>query len=432
MSRYYYLILLIVIFIVSGCGLKQNSIQPNSVKILDNNLTDHFSQEDTLTLYALDASERGRFKEAYDYYSKVYNITGKAEHAAGALKCAIIIKDYDGAKALLEKVVASNHSNAELNRYLIAYYLDKKMHKEAKALTDAMVKQERSARNLELSALVFDQMDEPKIALKLYEEAYQKDKSAYALLKMTDILYIKMKQKDKAARMLETHTSLNGCSEIICARLIQFYTKADDKRGIERVLKKLYKNTQNPAFAQKLMQLYASTKNYDKAIEFLKQTDFDDLVLLDIYIAKKDYKSALSLANQLYEKSKDPDILAKTAILEYESNSKTYSKKLFQSVMQKFDKVVDVLQNPLYYNYYGYLLIDHDIDVDRGIELVKKALLKEPDSHYYIDTLAWGLYKKGNCKDAYKLLAPVAKISDEEEIKDHIKTIKQCLDKEVK
>ena len=162
----------------------------------------------------------------------------------------------------------------------------------------------------------------------------------------------------------------------------------------------------------------------------MKKSHFDDEVLLDIYTAKKDYKNARKIAEKLYKKTLDPKFLAKEAILEYESSPKK-SKKLLQDVMQKFEQSVYQLDDPLYYNYYAYLLIDHDIDVEKGIKLVKKALKQKPDSLYYIDTLAWGYYKQGRCDEAYKLMKPYEK-EDEPEIKEHIQKIKACIQKQTK
>ena len=427
MSRYYYLIFLIVA-LGAGCTSKQSALLPTTDKVLDSNLTSYFPEEDKLAIFALDAQNHRQFKTASTYYAKLYDLTGKVTYATEAIKNAVISKDYNTIKTILDKAEANNHHNVTLDSYLVAYYIDKKKFKAARKLTDKLLKENRTAKTLELAGLAYEGIGESEKALAFYEEVYQKEKSAYALLKMTDLIYIKMKQKHKAIRLLETDVALNGCSETICARLIQFYSHTPDSEGVANILKKLYLKTKNPAFAEKLIQLYASKKSYNEAISFLKETKFDDLLLLDIYTSKKDYKSALKLADKLYEKSGDNILLARSAILEYESAKNKNSKKLLNSISGKFDKVVDILKDPLYYNYYGYLLINHELDIDRGIELVKKALKTEPDSLFYIDSLAWGMYKKGNCEDAYKLLEPLSKKSDEKEILDHIKIMKKCIE----
>lgn len=433
MSRYYYLTLLVVVFFASGCVLKSTQTksllhQPENIKILDNNLTANFSKEDKLILYALDAYERGKFKQSSKYFATLYDLTAETNYAAEAIKSAVIAKDYNSIKTLLSKVIKNKHNDPTLNRYLVAYYIDKKMHKKAKKLADELIKDNRDSKNLELAGLVYERLNNPKKALKLYKEAYQLDKDQYALLKMSEVLYFKLEQTPRAIRLLETHSSLHGCTQLICTKLVQFYSEKNDIQGVERTLKRLYKKSKNLKIAQQLLQLYATNKSYDKAIAFLKETKLDDMLLLDVYMTKKDYKSALKLADRLYKENNDPTLLARSAILEYESAHSKNSKKLLKSVSEKFDKVIEIVKDPLYYNFYAYLLIDHDIDIDKGIELIKKALKDDPNSNYYIDTLAWGLYKKGDCQKAYELLEPISKDSQEKEILEHLKAVKKCLE----
>ena len=83
----------------------------------------------------------------------------------------------------------------------------------------------------------------------------------------------------------------------------------------------------------------------------------------------------------------------------------------------------------LYLNYLGYILIDHNIDVKKGMDYVKKALKNEPNSAYYLDSLAWGYYKLGNCKRADAIMQKVVALGegDQPEVKEHIEMIKKCL-----
>jgi len=413
---------------VGGCSYKGGSSLSlaNTTKVMDSNLTENFPQEDELAIFALDAQNHRKFKEASNYYSKLYEKTNKVIYATEAIKSAVVVKDYDKIKKILDRAEANDQHDATLDSFLVAYYIDKKRFKEAKKLTDKLLQKDRTAKNLELSGLAYEGLGDTQKALRFYEESYNKSQSEYALLKMTDLLYLKLKQKSKATRALETHATMQGCSEIICTRLIQFYAHDKDSRGIENMLTKLYQKTKNPAYAQKLMELYASKKEHDKAIRFLKQSKFDDLLLLDIYTSKKDFQSALTLAETLYEQNGNPALLARSAILEYENAPDKNSKPLLKKVSKKFDTVVEELKDPLYYNYYGYVLIEHELDIDRGIELVKKALKKDPDSAFYIDSLAWGLYKKGDCQQAYEIIKPIAKNHDEQEIVDHINIIQRC------
>ena len=61
-------------------------------------------------------------------------------------------------------------------------------------------------------------------------------------------------------------------------------------------------------------------------------------------------------------------------------------------------------QNPARINDLAWFLIDNDIRVDEGVDLIEKALELEPDNWYYLDTKGWGLYKQGKIEEALKLL----------------------------
>jgi tetratricopeptide (TPR) repeat protein len=61
-------------------------------------------------------------------------------------------------------------------------------------------------------------------------------------------------------------------------------------------------------------------------------------------------------------------------------------------------------QMPELMNYYGYFLVNHGIDVERGIRFIRIALVDEPDNPYYLDSYGWAHYKKGEYSEAVRLL----------------------------
>ena len=86
-------------------------------------------------------------------------------------------------------------------------------------------------------------------------------------------------------------------------------------------------------------------------------------------------------------------------------------------------------------NYYGYSLIDLNrsaADVDRGLALVQKALDKignAPAREAYLDSKAWGLYRKGLYKQAYDvmLLIDVKNMHEDAVYWEHIGAIQAAL-----
>ncbi len=85
-------------------------------------------------------------------------------------------------------------------------------------------------------------------------------------------------------------------------------------------------------------------------------------------------------------------------------------------------------EDSVYLNYYGYTLIDKDLDVEGGMELIKRALKHQPDNSYYLDSLAWGYYKLNMCDEALRTMKRVVDMEglSEKEIATHWRAIQKC------
>ena len=94
------------------------------------------------------------------------------------------------------------------------------------------------------------------------------------------------------------------------------------------------------------------------------------------------------------------------------------------------------LDFPEIMNYYGYSLIDENrsaAEVDRGLNLVLKALEKvdNPESKLaYLDSKAWGLYRKGKFQEAYDTMKLIdeKKMADDAVFWEHLASIQAALD----
>jgi predicted Zn-dependent protease len=60
-------------------------------------------------------------------------------------------------------------------------------------------------------------------------------------------------------------------------------------------------------------------------------------------------------------------------------------------------------ENHIAMNNLGYVLIDRDVDANRGLSFVEKALSYSPDELSYLDSKGWGLYKIGKFEEALKI-----------------------------
>jgi tetratricopeptide (TPR) repeat protein len=72
-------------------------------------------------------------------------------------------------------------------------------------------------------------------------------------------------------------------------------------------------------------------------------------------------------------------------------------------------------------NFYGYLLAEMGKELNLAEDLVRRALAKEPDNGYYIDSLGWVLYKKGDYRAAAKELErAISKLGEDAVILEHL------------
>lgn len=63
-------------------------------------------------------------------------------------------------------------------------------------------------------------------------------------------------------------------------------------------------------------------------------------------------------------------------------------------------------------NNLGYLLVDENRDIDRGLRLIQRAVADEPLSAVYLDSLGWAYYKKGDFAAAHKYLSRASRLRE--------------------
>jgi len=178
---------------------------------------------------------------------------------------------------------------------------------------------------------------------------------------------------------------------------------------------------------QNLIVKLLENKDIKEAIKFLEKTKIDQAKLVNLYYQDGQLEKALKMTRKLYRKTRKPDLLGKIAMYEFELA--TDKQKVMKHVIANFELALSSgINNASYQNYYGYLLIDFDINVKKGIKLVKSALKTTPNNVAYLDSLAWGYYKLGKCKKSLDIMKKVISVTGlkDQEIKLHWNNIKAC------
>jgi tetratricopeptide (TPR) repeat protein len=72
-------------------------------------------------------------------------------------------------------------------------------------------------------------------------------------------------------------------------------------------------------------------------------------------------------------------------------------------------------------NYLGYSWIDQGVNLDEGMEMIKKAVQQRPDDGYIVDSLGWAYYRIGNFEEATRQLERAIELKPEDPtINDHL------------
>ena len=388
-----------------------------------------FAQEDAIIMMALRAEQLREYNASSSMFETLYKKSSKKEYLYRSLQNDLFAREFDKVIVRVDDETNGSFDDFQLIRMKILSLINLQRLEEAKTISIMLVEKSQVTDDYILISDIYVKLSKYDTALKYLESAYAKDYNEKILDKIAVILYVNLDRKKDAIAHLETHAKVHGCSKTICNRLLSIYSNENNIDALLRIYLKLYEIDKSEQVAKKIVQIYGYTKDYISLISFLEENTTDDKLLLQMYTQVKNYKKAAPLAQKLYDETADISYLGQSAIYEYEGSDNKNDSKMHKRVIDKLKNVVMIDKKALYYNYLGYLMIDHSIDVKGGMKFIEKALKQEPNSTYYLDSKAWGYYKLGKCWSAYSLMKKVIKMEDgkEKEVQDHYKEIKKCI-----
>ena len=429
------LVLCLLLFFFNGCSNKTLDLEnkePIKVKFVEVK-TKSFELENQYIILALESENQRLYYDARELYIRLFEKTNNYEYLVKHLAISTQIKDYKIVKEYASKYYISNIKQEEIILRLYTFALFKLGdQKEALLNAEKLTNLFQNDVNYELLGTIYLQQKDYLKAYELFEKAFVLNKSANTFLNLTNIQYFNLSQKEEAISKIEQYIKENGHDFNLSMQLLAFYEKEQKTEKIIPLLKEMYseykKNNEALMFSKTKILLikYIAKDNVGMAINFLEENKEEDEILLNLYKITNQPSKAYTLLGSLYSNSNNLEYLGQQAIIEFEMAED--KRKVLNSVITKFEKVVENIDNHIYENYLAYILIDFNINVSKGVTLVKKALVQEPNNLAYIDTLAWGQYKLKNCKEANKQMKRVVdEIGlNDEEIKLHWEKIKEC------
>jgi Flp pilus assembly protein TadD len=131
--------------------------------------------------------------------------------------------------------------------------------------------------------------------------------------------------------------------------------------------------------------------------------DFEvQLDIAQVYEESKrwtDAESAIHAAEKLQQDSQGKEMTGFLTGAIFERQKK------FDQAESAFRKVLELNpRNAATLNYYGYMLADRGVRLDEATALIKRALVEDPASAAYKDSLGWAFYKQDKLPEAEDLL----------------------------
>jgi tetratricopeptide (TPR) repeat protein len=174
---------------------------------------------------------------------------------------------------------------------------------------------------------------------------------------------------------------------------------------------------------------YTKLERYDDALLYLEQviTSGSDplricqcrMTLAYIYSTTKRSKMAEFELNQLLKNGFESVQIYTT--LAYAA----WSQKHYDRAIELYEKALDLDKNSATaMNGIGFILVDTDRDIRKGLRFCRKAVDQKPQNPAYLDSLGWAYFKNGELPEARIWLRRALELSPRQrEIRNHIRIL---------
>ncbi|MCM8791195.1 MAG: tetratricopeptide repeat protein [Candidatus Omnitrophica bacterium] len=343
-------------------------------------------------LAALIYTSSHRFEEAQKEYQEIMKLSPDSIWALSSLADVLMLQEKMGEAAAIYERLIEKEKNSPLLYFNLAFIYSKmgKAEDGIKALEEAIkLKPDYLEAYIGLGVL-YETKKDMRGAIKNFEKALELDPVNTNIYHHLGYLFYKDKKYDEAIRLYQTLVKLDS----------------DDVRA--------YVEWAN---------VYLAQKKADEAIAILEQATDTGLKDVELYLAlgyayslRNDDGRTLKFYNMAQELAPDEPWVHFYLGSFYEKIGQK------ETAETKFRKAIALDQGfAEAYNYLGYMFAESGENLDEAVDLVKKALEKDPDNGAYLDSLGWAYFKKGMLDEALRELErAINSEPDDPTITDHL------------
>lgn len=407
--------------------------------------------EDSYLFEAIELETQNEFAKARDMYLVLYEETRKLEYFKEAILLSSMLDNPSATLDFANEYVAQGGAkDLVIHKVFLDCYLKLGLSEHALEEVKIIAKSEDSPILDDILGSLYASKGDFKKSLIALNRAYERTKSQDVLQKIVAV-HLTQGHNNEALKALDSHIEQYGCAGNFCKFSIEIYGRFSQSAKIEQIFKTAFEKNPTIENAQNLILIYTHSKKFKQASQIAKQFPFKPQILLELYIAQKDYLNASKQAKILYQENHNPYFLALEQIYMFESLTNKQDVKQIKNIAENLQKALTLMQTPnkdtpknnrvdaslqnsqnsdigFFLNFLGYLMIDYEIDVKKGVGHIKKALEISPRNPAYLDSLAWGYYKLKDCNNAIETfkLIPQDEIKKEQELQEHKKLIESC------
>ncbi|MBW2522229.1 MAG: tetratricopeptide repeat protein [Deltaproteobacteria bacterium] len=401
----------------------------------------------------------GRFDETVATYQEILAI--QEDHDTLLMLGTLYVqnKDYEKAQEMLNRLV-----DLEGDSYQ-AHYALARLYRELRYIDRAAAAYEKALDLNWFMGLAFELAEfyeaqqENEKAVTVYRRIIEEGEAADMAMTSLVNLYLKLGQHENALEVLremrQTLAEPNRV-DLTISRILLTQGKYGDAI---LVLSDILEATPELTVARYLLGMaYFHHNETEKAAEELdripaESSFFEDSILLraKMLTEEKRYSEAIAL---LLEQVNDPAtrkpaffVLLATLYREHEDSAS--GREIYQDALQFYPEDTDILynfgiflersgehdealammqqvlalepDNGAALNYVGYTWADNNINLEKALDYIKKAVALLPDDGYVRDSLGWAYFKMGEVEQAaIELEKAAAMVGDDPVIQEHL------------
>ena len=371
-------------------------------------------------------------------------------------------RDFSKLQPILEGIVRKAGYPKELiEKFLLVTAINKDLDSQIKMLRELWLETGDNQWAIQLGQALLMSGNNEEAATVLYEVAKTEPNNVELKVRLAQL-------KQEVGDNLAAAELFSSLYKPQTGEGIEYLTRASgillDGNHLEEAYEKLKfvnENDSTSGLAPYFMSIYFSKKNkYQEAIEWVNVALSRDTVNTRfvhhksyIYTELGDYNTANSLMDSLLLKQDKNEVaLYYSRLLGLQNDRQRFDslgnvqrnekrlalmKKVFgrdpenkevvfeigtlYERLKKYDKAneifVELIDSDSNYhealNYWGYTLVEQEIDVERGGLYIDKALKLDPNNSSYLDSWSWYLFKTGKVEEALVILLKVFESGDE-------------------